>query len=105
MSIESLLLESVALIIYLGNFIFILIANIKIYKIGNVSGSGKILIFLVGSILVTLLSTINFVFFQEEESFIFESILEIILSLCFAIGVYGFRELSKCLIAKNAKKE
>lgn len=102
MSIEGLLLGGTAFIISIVSYVVVLVAAIKIYKIGNVAGSGKVLIFLIGSIIVTLLSILFLYNYEGSESFIFEDAIELVLSLFMAIGAYGFFEMAKYL--KNINK-
>ena len=101
MPIDLLILESIASVITLVALILIVIASMKIYRAGNIPGAKQILGSLIGSIVITLISSL-FVMSSDEENNIITGTFQILLALSFLLGALGFLKLAKYLYVKNA---
>lgn len=100
MTVEFLILESIAAVITIAAVTLAAIASIKIYKAGNIPGAKLMLGSLLGSIVVALLSSLH-AMYSDEENIGITGAFEIFLSLLFFLGAFGFLKLATYMYGKK----
>ena len=101
-SIQDVIIDSIILIITIVSYIVLLVSIVKLYKIGTIPGSGKLLTFIIGVVIMFLLSLIYLYVYEDYESSTLDQAIEVTYALITAVGAYGFFELTRHI--KNANK-
>ena len=93
--------DVISLLIIIIAAIFILIASIRLYKHCHLPGVNYIFYSTTGSLISFLSYTVYSLLFSFGENEIFEQITNILFSILFSLGAYGFWLLAKHLIHKE----
>lgn len=96
--VDISILEIIEIVLMLISLIIILIGSIKLFLNNQIPKSKLLLIAFVGSVIGVLLPLIES-FYIIEDSYLFNSLVEIFLGVMFVIGAYGFW----CLIQYSVK--
>ena len=90
--------DVISLLIIIIAAIFVLIASIKLYKHCKLPGINYIFYSTTGSLISFFSYTVYTLLFSFGENAVFEQITNILFSILFSLGAYGFWLLAKYLI-------
>ena len=96
--------EGIGLLIMIFAFVLLLIASIRLLRANNIPGSRLIFLAIIGTFIGAFLPIIEIFFIVDEDSYIFEGLVNIFLALMFLVGAYGFWCLAKYSISNSANK-
>ena len=102
--LSMVILDGISPLIGLASMILIIIAGVRLYRFTSVPGSKYIYYSMVLLVIGFIFPFISYFIYGDEESWVFDAIVNVYSGLASLLGAYGFWLLTNYVIKTSADK-